>query len=156
MPYVIDGNHNQYIVHLQKGTLKSKGTFLCSAKFSPWERRFILHPLADLFSRTPTRVLLQALNHAAITARRRFGHGSTIARYQSIGEWTEATRSRRKGMFLCRCCLFQTCAVSLTLLCFWWYVKSKSCRSLFIPEKVKYAILGLHLWLVDSQSGLYL
>ena len=51
---------------------KCKGTFLCSAGFSPWDcsKRFTLHPLADLFIPTPSGLLWEAFSHVAITARR--------------------------------------------------------------------------------------
>ena len=48
---------------------KGKGLFLYSVVSSPRDcsKRFTLHPLADLFISTPSRLLWEAFSHAAIT-----------------------------------------------------------------------------------------
>ena len=58
-----------------------KGMFLARVS-SPFE----LHPLADLFIQTPTRLLWKEVSHFAIIAQRMFIHISTavIARYSFI------------------------------------------------------------------------
>ena len=59
---------------------KSKGKFLYSTVSGPWVRskRVTLHPLAHLLTPTPTRLLREAFNHAATTARRLPGTNSFI------------------------------------------------------------------------------
>ena len=73
--YVYGGLCAIYCLHLY---IYKSSVNLISSLYSvvsiPWDcsKRFTLHPLADLFIPTPTRLLWEAVSHAAITARRLF------------------------------------------------------------------------------------
>ena len=59
----------------------------------------IIHPLVDLFIPRPTRLLWQAVSHAAITAQRLFTHTFpplSTSRYSFIAEWTGASWNQQK------------------------------------------------------------
>ena len=78
-----------------------KGMFLYRAVSSPLDRskRFTLHPLADVFIPTSTRLLLEAFSHAAITVQRVFIHIFTTVYSQILiysAERTEALWRERK------------------------------------------------------------
>ena len=74
-------------------TNEDKGTFLHSAVSSNWDcsKHFTLHPLADLFFRTPTRLLWEPFSYAAITAQRLFVHISTSVYSQVLIHTAERT-----------------------------------------------------------------
>ena len=63
-------------VQYEEITRTTKGMFLYSAVSSQLDhsKRVTLHPLADMFIPTLTRLLWQAFSHAAVTVQRLFTH----------------------------------------------------------------------------------
>ena len=78
---------------LRVNALNSRQSFLYSAVSSPWDcsKRFILHPLAEIFIPTPSQLLWEAFSHAAITARRLFVQMSVYVCIQAVIYTAELT-----------------------------------------------------------------